>query len=196
MKVETTKLYVEILADELKRRQRVNPKYSLRSFAQTLGIHSSSLSAILKGKRNLPVSYVDGFSQVLKLSEERQKVFKNSVRSEQLRIQRIPMPSIEELKFAENQDAAPEEMSHIPEEMKHFVSMNVITTKSKIAGAKKILDELKAKLYVYLKDIEAGDADIERVNLTISLSPEANFRIAEAKGYDSVSSSSSSSSLT
>ena len=183
------KQYVVMLLEELEKRQKVNSKYSLRSFAQTLGIHSSSLSAILKEKRNLPLRYIDSFSEILKFSPERKKEFETSVRSEQLRIQAIPMPNAEELNFSDQSVSLPKEMSHIPEELRHFVSIDVITTKSKIAGAKKILEEMKAKLYVYLKDIKIDDSDIERVNLSISLTPDSSFNINNSKGYDSVSSS-------
>jgi transcriptional regulator with XRE-family HTH domain len=40
-----------ILDGELKRRRRVNPRYSLRAFARTVNIEHSTLSQLLRGKR-------------------------------------------------------------------------------------------------------------------------------------------------
>lgn len=44
---------VEILRSELSSRKAKNPRYSIRAFAQQLGIESSSLSKFLSGQRNL-----------------------------------------------------------------------------------------------------------------------------------------------
>lgn len=42
-----------LLQSELMRRCRLNPKYSLRAYAKSLGVDSSTLSKILRGKRPL-----------------------------------------------------------------------------------------------------------------------------------------------
>jgi uncharacterized protein (TIGR02147 family) len=49
----TTPLYVKILVNEFERRQRLNSRYSLRSFARHLDLDSGILSGVLKCKRNL-----------------------------------------------------------------------------------------------------------------------------------------------
>ena len=41
------------LQTELKRRQTVNPKYSLRAFAKSLGLSTPFVSYVIKGKKNL-----------------------------------------------------------------------------------------------------------------------------------------------
>lgn len=46
-------MLLEILRTEFSKRQKRNSKYSLRSFARSLKIHSSTLSAILNGKRKI-----------------------------------------------------------------------------------------------------------------------------------------------
>lgn len=51
------------LQNEFVRRLKSNPRYSMRAFAEFLGIHSGSLSQILKGKRRV------SDSQILKLSD-------------------------------------------------------------------------------------------------------------------------------
>ena len=43
----------KVLADELKKRQEINPAYSLRSFAKMLGISPATLSQVISEKRPL-----------------------------------------------------------------------------------------------------------------------------------------------
>ena len=43
--------FVEILCNELARRRRQNPRYSLRGFARSLGIHHATASRLLRGRR-------------------------------------------------------------------------------------------------------------------------------------------------
>lgn len=45
--------FIELLQTKLVERCQMNPSYSLRSFAKSLGVDSSSLSKILSGKRSL-----------------------------------------------------------------------------------------------------------------------------------------------
>jgi uncharacterized protein (TIGR02147 family) len=53
METENNLLFRKALSDELVKRSKKNPQYSIRSFAQQLQIESSSLSQILSGKRKL-----------------------------------------------------------------------------------------------------------------------------------------------
>ncbi len=46
-------MLLQILRDEFKQRISRNPQYSLRAFAKSLKIHSSTLSGILNGKRRI-----------------------------------------------------------------------------------------------------------------------------------------------
>lgn len=73
-----------LLADTLARRRAVNPAYSLRAFAQSLGVHHATLTRLLAGRtiatgrcvqrlgRRLGLS--DGELQLLGLSEARRGV--------------------------------------------------------------------------------------------------------------------------
>ncbi|MBI3557121.1 MAG: TIGR02147 family protein [Deltaproteobacteria bacterium] len=45
--------HIRFLNEELARRMRVNPRYSLRSFARQLGVSPGELSELLRGKRKL-----------------------------------------------------------------------------------------------------------------------------------------------
>jgi uncharacterized protein (TIGR02147 family) len=53
METEKNILFKKALSDELAKRSKKNPSYSIRSFAQFLEIESSSLAQILAGKRKL-----------------------------------------------------------------------------------------------------------------------------------------------
>jgi uncharacterized protein (TIGR02147 family) len=65
-KKSMTPLYIVLLREELARRTRVNPQYSLRSFAKQLGIDASLLSKILKNQRALTL---DNAKKILKKSQ-------------------------------------------------------------------------------------------------------------------------------
>ena len=47
-----------ILQEEFARRTRSNPRYSLRAFAQSVGIEHSTISQLLRGKRSLTAKSV------------------------------------------------------------------------------------------------------------------------------------------
>lgn len=61
----------ELLAAELARRQRLNPRYSLRGFARLLRINHSTLSRLLKSKRPVTARTVNALGPRLGLSPRR-----------------------------------------------------------------------------------------------------------------------------
>ncbi len=71
--------FIEVLQAELERRQDVNSKYSLRSFARFLEIDASSLSAILKSQRAYPRKKLSEVMDKLKLTEEKRFRFISSI---------------------------------------------------------------------------------------------------------------------
>ena len=58
------------LQAELARRCAQNQRYSLRAFARTLGVDHSTLSQILRGKRNLTPTVIERFGRKLGLDAE------------------------------------------------------------------------------------------------------------------------------
>src|SRR4051794_28890210 len=58
------------LQAELVKRCRANPRYSLRSFARSLRVSPSALSAMLNGKRPVTATMKRRFAQALGLSPE------------------------------------------------------------------------------------------------------------------------------
>jgi len=67
--------YRHWLKAELERRQRINPRYSLRSFAQNLELSPSFLSKVLNGKKNLSIESAFDVSEKLQLSNTEKKLF-------------------------------------------------------------------------------------------------------------------------
>jgi plasmid maintenance system antidote protein VapI len=72
-------VYIQILKKKLLARQQKNPHYSLRAFARDIGLHPSSLSAVLKEKRNLPIDFCEQIVEKLDLSKKQKIEFIESV---------------------------------------------------------------------------------------------------------------------
>lgn len=71
--------YLFKLKSEFDRRRGKNSRYSLRSYARSLGMDSSSLSAILKGKRSFPLSRLESLAKPLTLTPDEMRQFAESV---------------------------------------------------------------------------------------------------------------------
>jgi len=67
--------YRDILKDQLKRRQDVNPKFSLRSFAMKLDLAPSKLSEVIAGKKKLSVERVLDLAERLSLKGMEKELF-------------------------------------------------------------------------------------------------------------------------
>lgn len=65
---------VQIVVDELHRRQRLNPNYSMRAYSRDLGIDPGALSLILNGKRKLTASKAELIAARAKFDESKTKV--------------------------------------------------------------------------------------------------------------------------
>lgn len=70
--------YVEKLKEVLEERQLNNSKYSLRAFARDMDLHCSTMSQILRGKRNLPLKRANDVADRLGLSDDDKKRFMES----------------------------------------------------------------------------------------------------------------------
>jgi uncharacterized protein (TIGR02147 family) len=69
------KYHVHLLSEGLTRKQRSNPRYSLRSYARDLDVHPATLSQVLKGKRPLPFKDARKVAHRLGLSPKQQTLF-------------------------------------------------------------------------------------------------------------------------
>jgi transcriptional regulator with XRE-family HTH domain len=74
--------HIELLATELFRRKKRNPRYSLRAFAHALGIDPGALSRILAGKKQISLAITRKIIRVLQLTPEEKEVFLISVAQE------------------------------------------------------------------------------------------------------------------
>lgn len=63
-----TESYETFLKEELERRTKANPQYSLRAFARHLGMSSGELSEIIRGKRKLSLKATQKIAQALGLT--------------------------------------------------------------------------------------------------------------------------------
>jgi uncharacterized protein (TIGR02147 family) len=71
--------YREILQSNWQDRQKINPRFSLRAFAKKLEIEPSTLSQILRGKRDLPAADAQRVLSKLNLNPDMQKHFLDSM---------------------------------------------------------------------------------------------------------------------
>ena len=74
--------YRELLLNELRRRQSTNPMYSLRAFARALDMDPSTLSKILRGKRDLSMRKAFDLTLRLQLPADIVNAFLGSVANE------------------------------------------------------------------------------------------------------------------
>ncbi|HWU44170.1 MAG TPA: DUF4423 domain-containing protein [Bdellovibrio sp.] len=75
MQEGTKQDYREWLKAELVRRQRMNPRYSLRSFAQNLNLSPAFLSKVLNRQKNLSIESALEISEKLDFSETEKQMF-------------------------------------------------------------------------------------------------------------------------
>jgi transcriptional regulator with XRE-family HTH domain len=82
MNLQGKPFHVSFLANELERRKRSNPKYSLRAFARQLALDASALSRLISGKQEFSVHLCRRILTKLKFSEEERLLFIRSVGEE------------------------------------------------------------------------------------------------------------------
>jgi len=83
--MQSTSYYLSTLKEELVTRQKKNPAYSLRSYAEFLGIHPGTLSSVFNGKRTLPVATAEKIATKLNLSPKEKHFFLKSLATEKAR---------------------------------------------------------------------------------------------------------------
>ncbi|MDO9182600.1 MAG: TIGR02147 family protein, partial [Bacteriovorax sp.] len=80
LSMETTNaFYINKIKEDLSLKQRMNPQYSLRAYAKHLGVHSSTLSQILNGKRALPLKNATTVASKLNLGPKERTLFIESL---------------------------------------------------------------------------------------------------------------------
>ncbi len=77
------------IKEELTRKQRVNPHYSLRAYARDLCVHPSTLSQVLKGNRPLPLKDSANVVNGLKLGPKDKTLFMESLYKQKISLDKI-----------------------------------------------------------------------------------------------------------
>ncbi|MCK5073374.1 MAG: TIGR02147 family protein [Bacteriovoracaceae bacterium] len=77
------------LKEEFSKRERKNPSYSLRAFANFLGIDSGNLSAIFRKKRNFPRNRAAAIADKLNLTKDERGLFLLSIDRNKFKIDGI-----------------------------------------------------------------------------------------------------------
>lgn len=67
------------------RKQKVNPKYSLRSFARDLDVNPAFVSRLLNGKQEIPVQRLDQIAKILEMDSLTSKELKKSMATKLLK---------------------------------------------------------------------------------------------------------------
>ena len=74
--------FQQFIVSEFERRKKINPRYSLRAFAQHLNIQASLLSRILRGKIPLTEKALNRFCEPLNIGQSEYKSFSREIREE------------------------------------------------------------------------------------------------------------------
>jgi uncharacterized protein (TIGR02147 family) len=121
--------YIEKLQNTLAERKHKNKTYSLRAFARDLGIHPSSLSAILRKRRVFPKTYIAQVCQQLKLSPNEKRQFAQSIKSVQ------DWQALGDTEFLETKKTLEEHLHYrIITEWEYFALLTLIETSDFVAS--------------------------------------------------------------
>lgn len=90
-----SKTFRELLQQELLKRCKANPRYSLRAFANFLGIESSRLSKILRGERPANTVIVEKLGQKLNLSLKQIEDYKESSKTKTAEYQTVTLDAFQ-----------------------------------------------------------------------------------------------------
>ncbi len=110
-----------LLAEELRRRLRDNPRYSLRSFARSLKISPGALSEILRGRRDFPVRAIANVAKTIGMNAaEAQHVLRIAKRAKLSEIEdTIPTRPVD-------QRILDEQIFNLVSEWYHFAILNLL----------------------------------------------------------------------
>ena len=106
--------YINKIKEDLSLKQRANPQYSLRAYALHLGLHSSTLSQVITGKRGLPIKHAATVATKLNLGPKDRTLFLESLY--QLKT------SLDDIKISQNDDRfmIDESYSKVIAEWEHY----------------------------------------------------------------------------
>jgi uncharacterized protein (TIGR02147 family) len=88
--------YLQCLKENLDKKQRLNPQYSLRAFARDIDLHPSTLSAVFRGKRSLPFKDARLVAKKLILTPKEETLFLESLFQVKTKLDQISVPESDE----------------------------------------------------------------------------------------------------
>jgi uncharacterized protein (TIGR02147 family) len=126
--------YINKIREDLSLKQRANSSYSLRAYANFLGIHSSTLSQVLNGKRSLPIKSAREVAEKLNLGPKDKTLFLES-------LYRLKT-NLDDIKIDQNDDRfiLDESYSKVIAEWEHYAVLtlfdidNFLATKEEISA--------------------------------------------------------------
>jgi uncharacterized protein (TIGR02147 family) len=144
MKMRNPKqIYSEILLREFESRRKRNRAYSLRAFANFLGVASGTLSSILRGQRPIPLKMAHNFVSKLKLDSAQEQVFLESANatSDMRKLLRVKPPKRSDLLLDEDRAILLTEWEHFAvlallETEAHFVSVEEIGKRLQVSQSR------------------------------------------------------------
>ena len=128
--------YLTKLKQDLSLKQRENPHYSLRAYARDIGVHPSTLSLILKGKRPLPYKNTSLIARKLRLNDSEHTRFMESVLRSKANIDDIKIPAMDERFMLD------ESHFSIIAEWEHYVVLDLFDIESFVATCPEIAARL------------------------------------------------------
>lgn len=137
--------YINKIKEDLSQRQRINPNYSLRAYSGFLGLHSSTLSQVLNGKRALPLKNAKQVADKLNLGPKDKTLFLES-------LYRLKT-NIDDIKIDQNDDRfiLDESYSKVIAEWEHYAVLTLFDVTNFNASVDEIatrlgLTELRAEV--------------------------------------------------
>ena len=122
--METQSYYLAKIKEDLSKRQRSNPHYSLRAYARDIGVHPATLSQIIKGNRPLPLKNSSQVLEKLNLGPKERTLFMESLLKSKI--------ALDEIKIADLDERFMLDESHykIIAEWEHYVVLDLFELKT------------------------------------------------------------------
>jgi len=122
----TKSFHFELLNSEFEKRKAKNSRYSLRAYARQMGVHPSTLSSVLSGKRLLSAKDAYTISEKLDLDPKKKREFFSSLFDEKKKTQK----EITEEIFARKDALTEEDAFDVIAEWEHFVLLFLVQTEN------------------------------------------------------------------
>ncbi len=93
---QTQVYYINKINEFLALKQSENPQYSMRAFSRDMGIHSSTICQVIKGKRRLPLKHAHRFAKKMSLAPNEKTLFMESLYRTKTNIDDIKISKLDE----------------------------------------------------------------------------------------------------